>query len=80
MKNKNIKEVLIEEAKNNEVSNELIYKLIENKDFMEEVDEFCELLLKWKKNDEPSKELTDKYNRILKLYKKEREKVSYVQQ
>ena len=38
MKNKNIKEVLIEEAKNNEVSNELIYKLIENKDFMEEVD------------------------------------------
>lgn len=80
MKNKNIKEVLIEEAKNNEVSNELIYKLIENKDFMEEVDEFCELLLKWEKNDEPSKELTDKYNRILKLYKKEREKVSYVQQ
>ena len=41
MKNKNIKEVLIEKAKNNEVSNELIYKLIENKDFMEEVDEFC---------------------------------------
>lgn len=80
MKNKNIKEVLIEEEKNNEVSNELIYKLIENKDFMEEVDEFCELLLKCAKNDEPSKELTDKYNRILKLYKKEREKVSYVQQ
>lgn len=83
MKAKNIKEILIEEAKNIEVSNEVIYKLIENKDFMEEVEEYCELLLKCVNNDELSdelaKELIDRKNRIAKLYKKEKEKVSCVQ-
>lgn len=53
---------------------------MKSKGFMEEVEEYCELLLKCAKNDKPSKELTEKYNRILKLYKKEQEKVSCVQQ
>lgn len=50
---------------------------------MEEVEEYCELLLKCVKNDELSdelaKELIDRKNRIAKLYKKEKEKVSCVQ-
>ena len=43
---------------------------MKSKSFMEEVEEYCELLLKCAKNNKPSKELTEKYNRILKLYKK----------
>lgn len=48
---------------------------MKNKSFMEEVEEYCELLLKCVKNDELSdelaKELINRKNRIAKLYKKE---------
>lgn len=47
---------------------------------MKEVEEYCELLIECSKNDEVSNELIDKLNRISKLYKKEQEKVSCVQQ
>ena len=57
---------------------------MESKDFMEEVEEYCELLIECAKNDELSDELTKELiyrkNRIAKLYKKEQEKVSCVQQ
>lgn len=57
---------------------------MKSKSFMEEVEEYCELLLKCAKNDELSDELSDELidrkNRIAKLYKKEKEKVSCVQQ
>ena len=57
---------------------------MESKDFMEEVVEYCELLIECAKNDELSdelaKELIYRKNRIAKLYKKEQEKVSCVQQ
>lgn len=53
---------------------------MESKDFMEEVEEYCELLIECAKNDELANELIYRKNRIAKLYKKEQEKVSCVQQ
>ena len=48
---------------------------MKSKSFMEEVEEYCELLLECSKQDELSdelaKELIDKKNRIAKLYKNE---------
>lgn len=48
---------------------------MKSKSFMEEVEEYCELLLECSKQDELSdelaKELIDRKNRIIELYKKE---------
>lgn len=48
---------------------------MKSKSFMEEVEEYCELLLEYSKQDELSdelaKELIDRKNRIAKLYKNE---------
>lgn len=48
---------------------------MKSKSFMEEVEEYCELLLECSKqdelSDELSRELIDKINRIAKLYKNE---------
>jgi len=50
-------------------------KTMKSKSFMEEVEEYCELLLECSKQDELSdelaKELIDSKNRIAKLYKNE---------
>lgn len=50
-------------------------KTMKSKSFMEEVEEYCELLLECSKQDELSdelaKELIDRKNRIAKLYKNE---------
>lgn len=51
---------------------------MKSKSFMEEVEEYCELLLECSKQDELSdelaKELIDRKNRIIELYKKEQKK------
>lgn len=44
---------------------------MKSKSFMEEVEEYCELLLECSKQDELAKELIDRKNRIAKLYKNE---------
>lgn len=44
---------------------------MKSKSFMEEIEEYCELLLECAKNDEVSNELIDKKKRIIELYKKE---------
>lgn len=56
---------------------------MKNKSFMEEVEEYCDLLIECAKNDEVSdelmNELIDKKKRIIVLYKKEQGKDSPVQ-
>jgi len=57
--------------------------LMKSKSFMEEAEEYCDLLIECAKNDEVSNEqmdeLIDKKKRIIELYKKEQEKDSPVQ-
>jgi hypothetical protein len=57
---------------------------MKSKSYMKALEEYCELLLERVKNgelsDELAKELIYRKNRIAKLYKKEQEKVSCVQQ
>jgi hypothetical protein len=56
---------------------------MKSKSFMEEAEEYCDLLIECAKNDEVSNEqmdeLIDKKKRIIELYKKEQEKDSPVQ-
>ena len=47
---------------------------MKSKSFMEEVEEYCDLLIECAKNDEVSNELIDKKKRIIELFKKEVEK------
>ena len=52
---------------------------MKSKSFMEEIEEYCELLLECAKNDEVSNELIDKKKRIIELYKKEQKTARFKQ-